>query len=79
MLKIRPDIDLKELKKFGFEYIDEDFDTCCEIYSRSCGQYKSIIVFVENRKILKVTDGKTLELKDEDIQDLIQAGLVIKE
>lgn len=75
MLKIKPEVDLKELEKFGFEYIDEDFETCCEIYSRSCGLYKSIIIFVEDRKILKVTDGKTLELKDEDIKDLIQARI----
>lgn len=78
MLKIKNNVDLKELEKFGFEYIEKDFDTCCEIYSRTCGLYKSIIIFVKDRKILKVTDGKTFELKDEDIEDLIQADLVEK-
>lgn len=78
MWKLRKHIDFKELEKFRFEYIEEDFDTCCEIYSRPCGSYKSIVIFVKDRKILKVTDGKTFELKDEDIQDLIQAGIVEK-
>nr|DAT49482.1 MAG TPA: hypothetical protein [Bacteriophage sp.] len=78
MLKIRDDVDLKELEKYyDFKYFDD------------CGQYKFternidgatyIYINVWNRKIEyrqdKTSDNQCLE----KLYDLIKANLVIKE
>lgn len=78
MLKIRDDVDLKELEKcYDFKYFDD------------CGQYKFternidgatyIYINAWNRKIVyrqdKISDTKCLE----KLYDLIKANLVVKE
>lgn len=73
MLKIKDDVDLKELEKFGFEEYKHS-------YWRDINHTHTIIVDKENRKIEKwnfAYGGKPTE-PDKYIQDLIQAGLVEK-
>lgn len=76
MLKIKDDVDLKELEKFGFKeygkvwgFNDDDYDI-------------GLLVFKDTRKVLIYSamyggyeNGKKVEPK---LYDLIQAGLVEK-
>lgn len=93
MLKIKDDVDLKELKKFGFKYSKSKIvntyqkvisyyplgdDVCC------CKYYLSISE--ENRHIYNSIYGLTWQGKHDNytiefldtLYDLIQAGLVEK-
>lgn len=78
MLKIRDDVDLKELEKYyGFNYFD------------GCGQYKFternvdgatyIYINVWNRKIIYRQDNTNDNECLNKLYDLIKADLVIKE
>lgn len=80
MLKIKDNVDLKELKKFGFERADT-----VDIYSRDISDLIRIVI-LSNKTIL-LNDifnefyGKTKEeqaLIKEYIEDLIKADLVEK-
>lgn len=76
-LKIKDNVDLKELKKFKF------------IYNDDCGQYKYIernvngatYIYVNawNRRIVYRQESQLDKLCLEVLYDLIQAGLVEKE
>lgn len=76
-LRIRDDVDLKELEKFGFTYFD------------NCGQYKSternidgatyIYINVWNRKIVYRKEKENDDMCLEKLYDLIKADLVVKE
>lgn len=79
MLKIKDDIDLKELKKFGFEYVfSEPFDFCYKkVYLRNEDDDKNFYKIVDNKyREIQLTrlDGKL----DDTLYDLITAGLVEK-
>lgn len=95
MLKIREDIDLKELEKFGF-WQDKNFTTYHRpIYKDYIQQYekKEYILVLKNRVIVKakleciidfnenIVNGYKTQTNrvNKYIKDLIQAGLVIKE
>ena len=68
MLKIKNEVDLKELKKFGFQW---DGDTFYECYS---GTYRDLLLDVRiiNREIsIYDFSDETLDI----LFDLIQAGL----
>jgi len=90
MLKIKDNVDLKELEKYGFKtfLIRNDKVVCAVRDSRnnSCKphQYFRIGVNSEDRKFNKTKfrgGGKcllTLQVTRKDVQDLIQAGLVEK-
>ncbi len=80
-LRIKSDVDLKELEKFGFEYIEED-----EIYG-----YYNKFVFIDRmgKEISYTIPNDTLEIKmsfdslsyfrlDDTLYDLIKADLVEK-
>lgn len=78
MLKIRDDVDLKELEKYyGFKYFDD------------CGQYKFternfdgatyIYINTWNRKILYRKEKENDNMCLEKLYDLIKANLVVKE
>lgn len=74
MLKIKDDVDLKELEKFGFE----DLGVCYKYYGNS-----DILGFIsinkETREIKRIHPYSLREEANEDeVQDLIQAGLVEK-
>lgn len=79
MLKIKDDVDLKELKKFGFEYVfGEPFDFCYKkVYLRNDDDDKNFYKIVDNKyREIQLTrlDGQL----DDTLYDLIQAGLVEK-
>jgi len=78
-LKIRDDVDLKELEKFGFRYNKKD-----ECYERICGRYedeilevdkgRNIYIYIDTEYWHNYTETETLII----IFDLISAGLVEK-
>lgn len=82
MLKIRDDVDLKELENFGFEYEEEDEEKYWCKYLPD-NQHK-LFIYEDEREIRQ---GKftllfgydEVEVEDKWIQDLIQANLVVKE
>ncbi len=78
MLKIKDDIDLKELEKFGYEVDDVGLNVAYLIYRKYIKAYVSIDIDTNNRVISKNVDDEYKEIQEEDIQDLIQAGLVEK-
>ena len=77
MLKIRDDVDLKELEKFGYTKIDIGLNEPYEIYKKYIKPYFSIEIRPDGN-IVANNDDKTVILKEEYIQDLVQAGLVEK-
>lgn len=73
MYKIRADIDLKELEKFGYTKIDIGLTEQYEIYAKYIEPY-----FIEIRPDGNIVANNAI-LKEEYIQDLIKEGLVVKE
>ena len=83
MIKIREDVDLKELEKFGFE-----FDTSSGFYERKIdNNWWNIICVDKDREIFEMTeeigywdttfsDEEWFDTKN--IDDLIKADLIIK-
>lgn len=78
MLKIRDDVDLKELEKFGFEKLDIGLNEPYEIYTKYIKPYFSIEIRPDG-SIVANNDDTNAILKKEYIQDLIKANLVVKE
>lgn len=74
MLKIKDNVDLKELEKFGFKkyYYRENHDYYMYPNTK---EYK-LYIFIENRQIMAndIYSEKPLEV----LYDLIQAGIVEK-
>ena len=73
MLKIKDDVDLKELEKFGFKA--DKYDLFYEYHSKS--NYKDTIMLnMKNKRLLfyQTYNGKSYDV----LYDLIQAGLVEK-
>lgn len=73
MLKIRDDVNLKELEKFGYTKMDIGLIGQYEIYAKYIEPY-----FIEIRPDRNIVANNAI-LKEEYIQDLIKAGLVVKE
>ena len=83
MLKIRDNVDLKELKKYGFE-----FDTSSWFYKRRIdNKWYNIICVDKDREIFEMTEEIgywDVTFSDEEwfdtknIDDLIKADLVVK-
>lgn len=82
MLKIRDDVNLKELEKFGFEHEQEDGEKYwCKYLSDN--QHK-LFIYEDNREIKQgiftlIFGYDEVELEEKWIQDLIKADLVVKE
>ena len=79
MLKIKDDVDLKELEKYGFirdTDLSNDYET---VYSVSQG-YQRLCIELNNRTIFLIEPyfSNTFMLKNNTLFDLIQAGLVEK-
>lgn len=80
MLKIRNDVDLKELEKFGFEYYEENNKYFYYGFTRAdCFSEIRITVDIETKEILidfdMYADGNRICDK---LYDLIKADLVEK-
>lgn len=78
MYKIRDDVELKELEKFGFEKKDIGLNEPYEIYTKYIKPYFSIEIRPDGR-IFANNDDINVILKEEYIYDLIKANLVVKE
>lgn len=82
MYKIRADIDLKELEKFGFEYEEEEGEKYwCKYLSDN--QHK-LFIYEDNREIKQgkfvlIFGYEEVKLEEKWIQDLIKEGLAVKE
>lgn len=82
MWKIRDDVDLKELEKFGFEYEEEDGEKYwCKYLSDN--QHK-LFIYKDDRKIRQgkfvlIFGYEEVKLEEKWIQDLVKEGLVVKE
>lgn len=81
MLKIKDDIDLKELEKFGFE-LDEYGDYRKIIYTGRRGQYFELLINIKYRELLGYSEGADGDGEEDNIDDtlydLIKAGIVEK-
>lgn len=81
MSKIRDDIDLKELEKFGFEYEEDDGEIYwCKYLSDN--EHK-LFIYEDDREIKQgrftlLFGYDEVKLEDKWIQDLIESGLVIR-
>ena len=90
MLKIREDVDLKELEKYGFEY-----ESILEVYYKMIITHKWKIIFfnfipkartitiTKEREIITkrmdyLLDWNECRTNEKDIKDLIKDGLVEK-
>lgn len=81
MPKIRADIDLKQLEKFGFEYEEEDEEKYWCKYLPD-NQHK-LFIYEDDREIKQgrftlIFGYDEVELEEKWIQDLIKANLVVK-
>ena len=78
MWKVRDDIDLKELEKLGYTKIDIGLNEPYEIYTKYIKPYFRIEIRPDGNIVANNDDTNTI-LKEEYIQDLINANLVVKE
>ena len=80
MLKIRDEVDLKELEKYGWEYErDEDEEYWCKYLNDN--EHK--LFLLDNREIVQgkfqlIFGFARVELDEKNIEDLKQANLVEK-
>ena len=83
MLKIRDDVDLKELEKFGFEYHENKRNPSNSLYEWNDkmieikGSNEQIYIRTFDRRELVVNSDCGIEMGK--LYDLIKANLVIKE
>ena len=78
MLKIKDDVDLKELEKFGYYEYDDGLNKPHYIYRKYTQSYITIDILKESRTIWLNNDECELPVPVKYITDLIQAGLVKK-
>ena len=85
MLKIKDDVDLKELEKFGFEKLEDNFRKHKYSWKRDLGNdcYYELYVNKDNYLHIKVVANYNYELLivkrlQNILFDLIKAGLVEK-
>lgn len=81
MLKIRDEVDLKELEKFGFEYENEDNEYYWCKYLND-NEHK-LFIYEDDREIIQgkfqlIFGFARVDLEEKWIKDLIQANLVEK-
>lgn len=87
MLKIKNNVDLKELEKFEYElqedwwnrgYYENGNIKGKSIYWKHVDLYKSIEIEIDTRRIFESYDDIYREVEEKYIDDLIKAGLVEK-
>ena len=74
MLKIKDDVDLKELEKFGFVYFN---DKRSARYGCLDYQKGNLEIFINNARVITMASDKVV-IDLEVLYDLIKAGLVEK-
>lgn len=88
MLKIREDVNLNVLEKYGYELMEDWWNRPSKItvnnvegemiYYKHVAPYTSIEIEVKTRQISEQEDDMFTFVDEEYIQDLIQADLVVK-
>lgn len=88
MLKIKDNVDLKELEKYGFELqedwwnrptkITKDNVEGEEIYCKHVAPYTSIEIEIKTRRITEQQEDMFRSVEERYIDDLIKDGLVTK-
>lgn len=88
MLKIKDNVDLKELEKYGYELQEDWWNRTTEvtgndvkgemIYSKNVDSYVTIEIELETRRITENYDDMFVTVDDKYIKDLIKADLVEK-
>ena len=80
MLKIKDNVDLKELEKYGFEEYEGGENYYCDLipYTEQLHAYLEVIVSNRELKVLDYVDYDYHNKAIEKLFDLIQAGLVEK-
>ena len=78
MLKIKDNVDLKELEKYGFEYQEEERNYWKYVFMNKNGDEKQYWVDIDTRAIEFCVDTMRILKYDETIYDLIKDGLVEK-
>lgn len=74
MLKIKDNVDLKELEKYGFYY---HFDKRTAYYGCCVKEDKGSTFFINNARIISINSNKSI-FNLETLYDLIKDGLVEK-
>ena len=80
MWKIRDDVDLKKVEKFGYK-LGQD-DSCHKAYIKDLEYNDYIAIYEDGRILIDVEDfcgSDWEEFQNKLLQDLIKAGLVVKE
>ena len=77
MLKIKPEVDLKELEKFGFVYCKSI--RCYEKMPEHNYDDEIISYYINPKREIQINTYNGDYSLDNTLYDLIQAGLVIKE
>ena len=80
MLKIKDNVDLKELEKYGFEKDEELSDMFQTVYSAK-QEYQKICFCIDEDKIIYLYEpfnSNTFIIKTNVLYDLIKDGLVEK-
>lgn len=78
MLKIKDNVDLKELEQFGFkDMIDEGVNYYIKQFEFE-GEFRAYWIERDTRIIEIETNTRMTVVLDENIYDLIQAGLIEK-
>lgn len=72
MLKIKDNVDLKELEKFGFKYYDDKKNS---YYGCAVKQIEHTCIFINNSKVISISNSKSIFELDL-LYDLIKADLV---
>lgn len=88
MPKIRDDVDLKELEKYGYKLQEDWWNRTTEIigndvkgemiYSKNVDYYVTIEIELETRRITENYDDMFVTVDEKYIKDLIKADLVEK-
>lgn len=76
MLRIKEEVDLKELEKFGFE----EKKDCYKCITSNCLPYAGMIIDKNSRALdfNSILDAIDLEMWDDVLYELIQAGMIEK-
>lgn len=88
MLKIKDNVDLKELEKYGYKLQEDWWNRTTKvigndvkgemIYSKNVDSYVTIEIELETRRITENYDDVFVTVDEKYIKDLIKAGLVEK-
>ena len=78
MLKIKPETDLKELEKFGFEQYNVGHLIKYE-YKKEIGKHEIYNIKIDENRIIHINQLSVNNELPDIVYDLIQSGLVIKE